>query len=78
MGVIIRDSKGITVVACANYLSGQFSALETETLAVECGILLAREMGLVQIIIETDALSIVQSIAASEFDGGMGHLYQIH
>ena len=75
VGVIIRDSKGITVAACANYLSGQFSALETETLAVECGILLAREMELEQIIIETDALSVIQSIAASEFDGDMGHLY---
>ena len=75
VGVIIRDSKGMTVAACANYLSGQFSALETETLAVECGILLAREMGLAQIIIETDALLVVQSIAASKFDGGMSHLY---
>ena len=75
VGVIIRDSKGMTVAACANYLSGQFSALKTETVAVECGILLAQEMGLAQIIIETDALSVVQSIAASEFDGGMGHLY---
>ena len=45
MGVIIRDSKGMIVAAYANYLSGQFSTLETETLAVECGILLAREMG---------------------------------
>ena len=57
VGVIIRDSKGMTVAASANYLLGQFSVLETETLAVECGILLAREMGLVQIIIETDAIS---------------------
>ena len=75
VGVIIRDSKGIIVAACANYLSGQFLALETEILAVECGILLAQDMGLAQTIIETDALSVIQSIAASEFDGDMGHLY---
>ncbi|XP_030943489.1 uncharacterized protein LOC115968280 [Quercus lobata] len=74
VGVIIRDSKGIIVAACANYLSGQFSAFETETLAVECGILLAQEMGLAQIIIESDALSVIQSIAANEFDGDTGHL----
>ena len=31
-------------------------------------------MGLAQIIIETDALSVIQSIAANEFDGDTGHL----
>ena len=59
MGVIIRDSNGMTVATCSNYLSGQFSVLEIEALAVECGILLVREMELALIIIETDALSVV-------------------
>ena len=47
-GVVIRDSNGMTVAACSNYLLGQSTALETEALAVECGILLAREMELAQ------------------------------
>ncbi|KAL0007153.1 hypothetical protein SO802_008655 [Lithocarpus litseifolius] len=75
VGVIIRDSNGMTVVSCSNYLSGQFTALETEALAVECGILLAREMELAQVIIETDALSVVQSITTGETEGGIGHSY---
>ena len=65
----------MTVATCSNYLLGQFTALETEAIAVECGILLAWEMELEQVIIETDALSVVQSITAGETDGGTGHLY---
>ena len=44
-------------------------------LAIECGILLTREMELSQVIIESNALSIVQSIADGETNGSLGHLY---
>lgn len=40
----------------------QFSLLETEALVVEAGILLAKEMDLQQIIIESNSLSVVSSI----------------
>jgi len=75
MGVIIRDSQGLVVVACSRYLFGQFTTPKVEVLAVEYGILFARELELSQVIIESDALSAMQSIVDKETDGSLGHLY---
>ncbi|KAL0015856.1 hypothetical protein SO802_002925 [Lithocarpus litseifolius] len=61
--------------ACSRYLSGQFTTSEVEVLAVECGILFAQELELSQVIIESDALSMVQSIIDNETDGSLGHFY---
>ena len=47
---------------------------ETEALAIEAGILLARELDLQQIIIESDSLSTVQRILSKDFSGGLGHI----
>ena len=41
VGVIIRNSQGLLVATYSRYLFGQFTALEVEVLAVECGILFA-------------------------------------
>ena len=68
MGVIIRDSQGLVVVACSRYLFGQFTTPEVEVLVVEYGILFAQELELSQVIIESDALSAVQSIVDRETD----------
>lgn len=73
---IIRDFKGRIVVTSSKYLSSHFSVLEVETIVVECGILLAREMELPLIIIEIDAIAVVQGIEAVGSDGYLGHLYQ--
>lgn len=75
VGVIIRNSQGLLVATYSRYLFGQFTALEVEVLAVECGILFALELGLSQVITELDALSMVQSIVDRETDGSLGHLY---
>ena len=56
IGVIIRDFKGEAAAGLCRLLPGNFSVLETETLAVEAGILLAKDLGLQQIIIESDSL----------------------
>ena len=40
--------------------------VEVEALAIECGLLLAREQKLPQIIVESGALIAVQSITATE------------
>ncbi|KAF3946471.1 hypothetical protein CMV_027266 [Castanea mollissima] len=45
-------------------------------LAVEAGVLLAKELGLQQIIIESDSLLAVQSILAKEVCGETGHIVQ--
>ena len=47
---------------------------ETEVLAIEAGILLAKEMDLNQIIIESDSLSSVQRILSKDCSGGFGHI----
>ena len=43
-------------MACGKFLQGQFSIKEVEALAMEVGILLARDMKLSQIIVESDAI----------------------
>ena len=75
IGVIIRDSKSETIAAMCLSLPGQYSSLETETIAVEKGILLAKER-LQHILLETDTLTVVQSLAAGDKGGSLGHFIQ--
>jgi len=44
IGVVIRDFRGKVIAACSKYLVGLFSVMEVELLAVETGILLAKEL----------------------------------
>ena len=50
--------------------------METEIIALENEILLAKVMGLTQVIFESDALTVVQDLQAKETNGSSGHLYQ--
>ena len=74
--VVIRNNKGEPIAALCKPLPRQFSSLETEVFALEHGILLAKEMELTHVILESDALTVVQFIQAKEFNGSLGHLYQ--
>ena len=56
--------------------SEQYSVVEVEALTIECGLLLAREQKLPQIIVESGALIAVQSITATEKNGSLGHVFQ--
>ena len=47
---------------------------ETEALAIEVGILLAKELDLNQIIIESNSLSIVQRILSKDISKGFNHI----
>ncbi|XP_075648635.1 uncharacterized protein LOC142619423 [Castanea sativa] len=76
IGVVIRNSMGEPIAALCKPLPRQFSSLETEIFAVEHGILLAKEMELSNVILESDALTVVQDILSKEFNGSLGHLYQ--
>ena len=76
VGAIIRDSCGTVLTACGKFLQAQFSVEEVEALAMEAGILLARDMKLTQIIVEFDAISIVNSINENFMEGSIGHLFQ--
>lgn len=46
-----------------------------EALAIEAGILLAKEMDLHQIIVESDSLSVIQSIFSKDFRGEISHIF---
>ena len=75
VGVIIRNSKGDTIAALCKLLPGFFSSMETKIFALENGILLAKEMQLSQIIIESDALTVVQDLQNKVTNCNVGHLY---
>ena len=74
IGVIIRDCRGQAAAALCRVLPSCFTVDETEALAVEAGILLARELDLQQIIIESNSLAVVQRISSKDYSGGFGHI----
>ena len=76
MGVIIRDCEGRVVVARSKVLNGMYEAETTEAFAVEEGILLARERGLNQVIIESDSISEVQAVNTNSNMGELGSIIQ--
>ena len=56
IGVIIRDYKEEAAAGMCRLLDGNFSMLETELLVMEAGMLLAKDLGFQQIIIESNSL----------------------
>ena len=76
VGVIIRDVADDIIAACCKYLQGRYLVEEVEGLAMECGLLLAKEQMIPQIILESDALTAVSSVVAVDIDGCFGHIYQ--
>ena len=76
IGVIIRDCKGQTVVAFCKPLQSHFSAELVEMFAVEQGISLARELQLSRVMLESDALSVINVINDSTFGTSYGHIIQ--
>ena len=75
VGVVTRDAVGNIIAACCKYLQGQYMVDQVEALAMKCGLLLAKEQMLPQIILESDALTVVTSVLAAENDGCLGHIY---
>ena len=76
MGVVIRDAAGKVHVACCKYLQCQYSVKEVEALAMECGLLLAKEHMLSNIILESDVLNAVANVSTAVTSGCLGHIYQ--
>ncbi|XP_075635260.1 uncharacterized protein LOC142607601 [Castanea sativa] len=70
--VVIRDSKGDTIAALCKSLPVQYSSKETEILVVENGVLLAKELELSQVYIESDSLMVVQDIQVENTNGLLG------
>ena len=49
---------------------------EVEGLAMECGLLLAKELMLSQVILESDSMAAVSGVLDGNFGGCVGHIYQ--
>ena len=67
--VVIRNSEVMVIAAWSKYLNGLFSVLEVEALAIESDILLAKEVELPNIIIESDALLAIQRVEKAKTEG---------
>ena len=74
IGVIIRDCLGHVVVALSKYLLGRFAADQVEALAMKQGILLAQELHLPRVILESDALAVVQALNENSTGSELGHI----
>ena len=78
IGVIIKDCNGHVVAALSKYLHlpGRFAADQVEALAMEQGILLAQELQLSRVILESDALAVVQALNDNSTGSELGHILQ--
>ena len=76
VGVVIRDAAGKVHVAYCKYLQGQYSVEDVEALAMECGLLLAKEHMLSKIVLESDALTAIANVTTAVTGGCLGHVYQ--
>ena len=76
VGVVIRDCRGVVVAASAMVLPAQYGMEVTEVLAVEQGILLAQQMMLTQVILESDSLSVIDAISSNSPHGDLQPIVQ--
>ena len=76
VGVVIIDAAGDFVAACCKYFQGRYLVEEVEGLAMECGLLLAKELMLTQVILESDSMAAVSGVLDGNFGGCVGHIYQ--
>jgi len=76
IGVVIRDCRGVVVAASAKLLLAQYEVDVTEALAIEEGILLARQKMLKQVIIESDSFLVVDAISSNSRHGDLRPIIQ--
>ena len=74
IGVIVRDYTGRTVAASCRVLKACYSADLVEIMALLHGILLAQDLQLSRVILESDALAAVQDINNKYTGSSSGHL----
>ena len=76
VGVVIRDFNGQVVAALCLPLQSYFSAKLSEVFDLEQGVLFAQELQLPRIIIESDALIVIQAVNNKATGSIFGHLIQ--
>ena len=73
---MVRDSRGFLIAASNKILPASFSVAITESLVLQEGVLLAYELGLSRVLVESDALSVIQAISSCDIGGDLGHIFQ--
>ena len=66
VGVVIRDNNGAVLVSCSEKLTQAYKAEETETLAARKALMFAHELGFQRVILEGDALGLIQALKSQE------------
>ena len=74
IGVVIRDSFGHVVAAHNRPLHVCFAVEISKVLALEQGVLLAQELQLSKIILESDSLNVIQAIHDKATGSSYGHI----
>ena len=72
VGVVIRECRGIMVAAKGVLFNASYDVETTEALAIEPGTLLAAEMKLPQVLIESDSLIVIQAMNSGSCHGIIG------
>ena len=66
VGVAIRDLEGAVLASCAEKFNQPFKAKDTEALAAMKALSFAHELGFQNIVLEGDALNLIQALKAQE------------
>ena len=74
IGVSIRDSSGQVTAAFSRPLSAPYSPEIAKVLALENGVILAREMNITRVIFESNSLATMQYVVTIESGGPLGHI----
>ena len=62
VGVVIRDNNGTILGSCSEKLSQAYKAEETKALAARKALMFAHELGFQRVILEGDALGLIQAL----------------
>ena len=65
-GVVIRDNNGAVLASCSEKLSQAYKAEETKALAARKALMFAHELGFQRVILEGDALGLIQALKSQE------------
>ena len=76
IGIIVRDCTSQTIAANCKLLKACYSAELVEIMALLRGVLLAQELHLPRVILESDALAAIQAINDKSTGSSSGHLIQ--
>ncbi|XP_075654801.1 uncharacterized protein LOC142624968 [Castanea sativa] len=76
VGVVIRDCRGCVVAARGKFLPATYSAEVTEAFAIKEGVVLACELKLSNVILESDSTVVVQALVSKLGFGDIGPIIQ--